>query len=853
MEEVFAVYIWSNQWWTFTGDSWNAQAATYEDSVIVDGDNLNWSRVSDGEAYHASLYFEMGKEDAHGFTPTAIMVDNVDNPTTVLIQGTTDGREGGDLDGAEIVLTEISGLTEYYEAGNVQVEFTVDEIIAARTEEEKEDLIVSFIESQNEADMATVESMSAETFNAPRKTPTKRQMRRSNRSRKSKNIMQQKRFMKDKKPKDYSTTGYAETLAAESFASESASDAIAAESSKAVEGVNPTPVSDGQWLAETISKQAEAKHSYPHRVIDGDDYVHYDGKGRQTRRTNRGKSVKADRRRYTPNSNLKPGQGHRGDFVREAQGYNDRMDESLGMSHRGGHSQTMGDRRRESAGMERSMNRRKYSRVGTMDRGGRFMSEGYNARLDESMGERNRGRFKGHLTMGERNRGRFKGHLTMKDRRDMSEGMARHMGRRKYSNVGTMGRTNRMRAESNFDKLSKEISWDDLYVVAENQWGGWEACVVTDGVLQTYANQADAEQEAQMTIDDLNSMGGDYGPTSWAGKRLSEVDVADNVEFVRYPNGLETPFDGKKGMARKARKGRRAEVALRRADMTRESHGMSRYLRRRAESPMTSPEEYSPMGSFSTDMNPKTAAPTSAGTGDQIISVDSPSAPPSNIKFAEDHPDFDPRKADRDKDGKISSWERKVGNAVAKGMAKEAEFGVVGSGSNFGQDLMAENWCTKHSETFKACGCEKEDKRAEPSGSQPTNEMASGDDPLDDTTLSGFDIVNVDSPSAPPSDVFVQSAEMNYDGSLYGDQYFPDAMTANQVGVGKLGSANSAPDSGQGVLQWDGSREGPNPDTKASEVLTRRGLGWIGSIAAILVGGKMLGIDDKIRDMVKKE
>ena len=48
--------------------------------------------------------------------------------------------------------------------------------------------------------------------------------------------------------------------------------------------------------------------------------------------------------------------------------------------------------------------------------------------------------------------------------------------------------------------------WDDLYVVAENQMGGWEACDVTDGVLQTYANQADAEREAQMTIDDLNSM-----------------------------------------------------------------------------------------------------------------------------------------------------------------------------------------------------------------------------------------------------------------------------------------------------------------------------------------------------------
>ena len=88
-----------------------------------------------------------------------------------------------------------------------------------------------------------------------------------------------------------------------------------------------------------------------------------------------------------------------------------------------------------------------------------------------------------------------------------------------------------------------------------------------------------------------------------------------------------------------------------------------------------------------------------------------------------------------------------------------------------------------------------------------TNETPTGDDPLDDSTLSGFDVVNVDSPSAPPSDVFVQSAEMNYDGSLYGDQYFPDAITANQVGVGALGSANSAPDSGQGVMQWDGSRE----------------------------------------------
>ena len=155
-----------------------------------------------------------------------------------------------------------------------------------------------------------------------------------------------------------------------------------------------------------------------------------------------------------------------------------------------------------------------------------------------------------------------------------------------------------------------------------------------------------------------------------------------------------------------------------------------------------------------------------------------------------------------------------------------------------------------------------------------TNASTSSSDPLDDATLSGFDIVNVDSPSAPPSNIFEQSAEecgcdigavgacmcaetkaaeMNYDGSLYGDQYFPNEMTANQVGVGKLGSTPSADTSGQGVLEWDGGRVGPDPDTKAAEIMTRRTLPWVASIAAVLVGGKMLGIDDKIRDFIKKE
>jgi len=57
------------------------------------------------------------------------------------------------------------------------------------------------------------------------------------------------------------------------------------------------------------------------------------------------------------------------------QGYNDRMDESLGMRHRGRHSQSHKDRRDEAKGMNKAMGRRAYQSVGTMDRmakGGRL-------------------------------------------------------------------------------------------------------------------------------------------------------------------------------------------------------------------------------------------------------------------------------------------------------------------------------------------------------------------------------------------------------------------------------------------------------------------------------------------------
>ena len=66
------------------------------------------------------------------------------------------------------------------------------------------------------------------------------------------------------------------------------------------------------------------------------------------------------------------------------QGYDDRDDESIGMRHRGSYKQSLKDRRDESKGMEKSLGRRPYSDVGTMDAewqhgrrgaGGRFRSK----------------------------------------------------------------------------------------------------------------------------------------------------------------------------------------------------------------------------------------------------------------------------------------------------------------------------------------------------------------------------------------------------------------------------------------------------------------------------------------------
>jgi len=61
-------------------------------------------------------------------------------------------------------------------------------------------------------------------------------------------------------------------------------------------------------------------------------------------------------------------------MARKRQGYNARLDESLGERNRGRKTQSLKSRRDESKGTEKAMGKRAYSAVGTMDKGSRSKS-----------------------------------------------------------------------------------------------------------------------------------------------------------------------------------------------------------------------------------------------------------------------------------------------------------------------------------------------------------------------------------------------------------------------------------------------------------------------------------------------
>ena len=115
------------------------------------------------------------------------------------------------------------------------------------------------------------------------------------------------------------------------------------------------------------------------------------------------------------------------DTKKHKQGYKAREDESLGMrtGKEAGKSQSMKDRRDDSYGKWGKRGNQKINKAkgGTVKKQHGGMTQGYNARLDESLGARHPG------ATG-----------SMAGRRAMSQGMESAMGKGPYSGAATMAK-----------------------------------------------------------------------------------------------------------------------------------------------------------------------------------------------------------------------------------------------------------------------------------------------------------------------------------------------------------------------------------------------------------------------------
>ena len=202
---------------------------------------------------------------------------------------------------------------------------------------------------------------------------------------------------------------------------------------------------------------------YGKRQRFGDRYVARNARGEFISNVDVGRSLAQDRARKAKDQDERSGFGQMGDEKQAefaAQGYDDKLDESLGMSHKESKmKQSLKARRDESKGMKKASGKRAYSRVGTMDKSAENLAvadvevwdgmvlpegtgsiigqavpetdftpfgvsaEGYDDRDDESIGMRHRGKHK----------------QSLKDRRDESKAMTdKHHPHHPYADVSTM-------------------------------------------------------------------------------------------------------------------------------------------------------------------------------------------------------------------------------------------------------------------------------------------------------------------------------------------------------------------------------------------------------------------------------
>ena len=200
---------------------------------------------------------------------------------------------------------------------------------------------------------------------------------------------------------------------------------------------------------------------------------------------------------------------------REAQGYDDRDDESIGMRHKGKHKQSLKDRRDESKAMTAKGDpHHPYADVGTMDAeffpdgDGRnfgnvtaemqmdplgFNAQGYDDRDDESIGMRHKGKHK----------------QSLKDRRDESKAMtSKGDPHHPYADVGTMDAEYiteegvLMGAAENTRVLLSDKDTDiidvvqDAPIIRDFKLSGWAASALVLGTAWVFGRRSMAKKDS---------------------------------------------------------------------------------------------------------------------------------------------------------------------------------------------------------------------------------------------------------------------------------------------------------------------------------------------------------------------
>ena len=243
----------------------------------------------------------------------------------------------------------------------------------------------------------------------------------------------------------------------------------------------------------------------------------------------------------------------------KTQKFNDKLNEDLGerLGRESNYEQSLKDRRDESKAGNKSLGRRAYSSVSTMDKNNRMMlmeggkmkymeggkTQGYDDRDRESIGERNRG----------------KKSQSLKSRMKESAGMEKSMGRRKYADVSTMDKGDKMFAKGgNIDKdiakfkkqlISKEKS-RGLY---EN-FGQKEVSKIKDK-YDSYERDDMGVQNATK-IQDFSDWASGYDGTRYArgGSVKGKIDRDRYVKLRREKDKTISKLKKEKGVLRKEAK-----------------------------------------------------------------------------------------------------------------------------------------------------------------------------------------------------------------------------------------------------------------------------------------------------------